>query len=166
MAMDTLPMPDAPPAIIYQLPKSYLPMEFTDHDLDVCTRTVWGEARGEPVEGQVAVSWVIRNRAENPSWWGKTPADVCFHKWQFSCWNATGDQSQACRLEALKPDDSAYERIALVVKSVFVGLYPDPTHGATHYKVKGTPAQWDKSCADIAPVEIGHHQFFNLGPNA
>lgn len=164
--MDTLPPVEPSPAYVYQLDKSYLPMEFTDHDLDVCTRTVWGEARGEPVEGQVAVSWVIRNRAEHPAWWGKTPAEVCLHKWQFSCWNTTGDQSQSCRLEALKPDDSAYERIGLVVKSVFIGLYPDPTNGATHYKVKGTKAEWDSACEAVEPVEIGHHQFFNLGPSA
>ena len=53
-----------------------------------------------------------------------------------------------------------------MVKSVFIGLYPDPTNGSTHYKVKGTKAEWDKACSDIEPVEIGHHQFFNLGPNA
>lgn len=166
MAMDSIPLPDAPPAHVYQLPKSYLPMEFTDHDLDVCTRTVYGEARGEPAEGQVAVTWVIRNRAEEPSWWGKTPAEVCLHHYQFSCWNSDGPQSQSCRLTDLKSDDPIYERILTIVKSVFIGLYPDPTNHASHYKVRGTKASWDKACVGIAPVEIGHHLFFKLGPSA
>ena len=34
-------------------------------DMDVAARTVYGEARGEPDEGKIAVAWVIRTRAAN-----------------------------------------------------------------------------------------------------
>ncbi|CAF3868537.1 unnamed protein product [Rotaria magnacalcarata] len=33
------------------------------NEIDVVTRTVYGEARGESKDGQAAVAWVIRNRA-------------------------------------------------------------------------------------------------------
>ena len=32
-------------------------------------------------------AWVIRNRADNPRWWGNDITDVCLKKYQFSCWN-------------------------------------------------------------------------------
>jgi len=55
-------------------------------ELITMAKTVWGEARGESVKGQIAVAWVIKNRADNPRWWGKTIEEVCLKKYQFSCW--------------------------------------------------------------------------------
>ena len=49
--------------------------------------TIIGEARGEPIEGQIAVACVIRNRLKhNPSKY-EDYRDVCFENRQFSCWN-------------------------------------------------------------------------------
>ena len=39
-------------------------MTATDKDQDILARTLWGEARGEGVAGQIAVAWSIRNRVE------------------------------------------------------------------------------------------------------
>jgi len=46
--------------------------------------TVIGEARGEPIEGQVGVASVIRNRALAAK---KPYKDICLAHGQFSCWN-------------------------------------------------------------------------------
>jgi hypothetical protein len=40
-------------------------------ELRAMAATIWGEARGEPLDGKVAVGWVIRNRAANPGGWGR-----------------------------------------------------------------------------------------------
>lgn len=40
---------------------------FTDNDLQMMANAVYGEARGEPYEGQVAVAAVIINRVKSPS---------------------------------------------------------------------------------------------------
>lgn len=40
---------------------------FTDNDLQMMANAVYGEARGEPYEGQVAVAAVIINRLKSPS---------------------------------------------------------------------------------------------------
>jgi len=56
-------------------------------NVEYMARTLWGEARGESEEGQVAVGHVIKNRVEKKTWYGKTIKDVCLKKWQFSCWN-------------------------------------------------------------------------------
>lgn len=39
-------------------------MSQRERDIDVLARTIWGEARGEGLAGQIAVGWCIRNRVE------------------------------------------------------------------------------------------------------
>ncbi|HJR27754.1 MAG TPA: cell wall hydrolase, partial [Pseudomonas sp.] len=65
-------------------------MTATEKDRDVLARTLWGEARGEGLPGQIAVAWAIRNRVNDGkarSWWGEGYAGVCQAPYQFSCWN-------------------------------------------------------------------------------
>ena len=54
-------------------------------DLEVTLVTLFGEARGEPVEGLIAVGSVIRNRVKAARF-GSTYRAVCLARWQFSCW--------------------------------------------------------------------------------
>lgn len=49
--------------------------------------TIYGEARGESTEGKIAVGTVILERVDHRDWDGKTITEVCFKKWQFSCYN-------------------------------------------------------------------------------
>ena len=37
-------------------------MNASEKDRDILARTLWGEARGEGLDGQIAVAWTIRNR--------------------------------------------------------------------------------------------------------
>lgn len=46
--------------------------------------TIIGEARGEPIEGQVAVGNIVRNRVRKSK---KTYQNICLAPLQFSCWN-------------------------------------------------------------------------------
>ncbi|AZD06253.1 Cell wall hydrolase [Pseudomonas chlororaphis] len=65
-------------------------MTATEKDRDLLARTLWGEARGEGLAGQIAVAWTIRNRVNDgkaKSWWGEGYAGVCQAPYQFSCWN-------------------------------------------------------------------------------
>lgn len=132
--------------------------------IDIATRTVDGEARGEGAEGQIAVFWVIKNRVLHPSWWGTDVVSVCLHPEQFSCWNH--DDVNSVRLKLLPITDSGYQSIRYLAGRVLGGSIPDPTSGATHYKVTGTVASWDKAAVHKMPVIIGHHSFYNLGPHA
>jgi N-acetylmuramoyl-L-alanine amidase len=43
-----------------------LPAKYSQRDLQLISNAVYGEARGEPYEGQVAVAAVILNRVEDP----------------------------------------------------------------------------------------------------
>ena len=92
--------------------------------------TIWGEARGEPFEGRVAVAWVIINRSRMPGWSGEDIRfSVCSARWQFSCWF----DAQAERVRFV---DERNEKLAAcldVAKRVMAGEIADPTGGADHY---------------------------------
>lgn len=136
-------------------------------DLETAARTVWGEARGEPELGQVAVAWVIRNRAEwtPPAWWGDSIKTVCRKPFQFSCWNPR-DPNRAHLLGSVDALEG-YADIFTIVSGVLTGDTKDPTGGATHYRVRGTPAIWESEVRrrGIEPVSIGKHDFYALGPH-
>lgn len=134
-------------------------------DDDTATRTVWGEAEGEPEEGQIAVAWVIRNRAEwkPPAWWGTDVLSVCHCRLQFSCMNP-GTLRHA-KIEMLDDTDPMYRSIRQLVEGVFNGEISDPTFGCTQYKVTGTKASWDRAVDGHDPVVIGKHSFWRLSPS-
>lgn len=135
-------------------------------DLDTMIRTLSGECRSEPLNGQIGVAYVIRNRATDPGkdWWGDTISEVCLKPYQFSCWlKAVWNTRNLKHMTDLRSTDAEYRALELVCLDVLHGNVPDPTHGATHYKVSGTPASWDKAIVNMTPVVIGHHEFYKLG---
>jgi hypothetical protein len=140
-------------------------IEYTDKDLDITIRTVWGEARNQPPIGWIAVAWVIRRRAtwDPPAWWGHTPADCCQKSWQFSSW-LVNDPNRA-KMVALGTDDPLYGQIKQVVLGVFQGTITDPTRGCTQYKVNGSFASWDKAVDNVDPIVVGSHNFWRLSPD-
>lgn len=133
-------------------------------DRDFAIRTIAGEASDQGQKGQAAIAWVIRNRAEfqPTAWWGSDVGGVCRKRAQFSCWNGGKNTD---RVKDLATTDDEYRDAAEVLDAVMNGDVPDPTGGATTYKVRGTSASWDKAVADVAPVEIGDHDFWRLMPN-
>ena len=62
---------------------------------EVIAFTLWGEARGEPEEGIIAVASVIYNRTRaylkhhEDVWPAEAMKEVCLAHKQFSCWNST-----------------------------------------------------------------------------
>lgn len=106
-----------------------------EKDLDVLALTLWGEARGEGYDGQVAVAWAVRNRVDDgkiSSWWGEGYAGVCQKPYQFSCWNKNDPNYPY--LSGLKPIPAAqYAQARKAALAVITGEASDPTKGATHY---------------------------------
>src|SRR5260221_13647968 len=102
-------------------------------------------------------------RVASPGWWGRTVEEVCHKPFQFSCWLAS-DPNRS-KLASLSRSGPSYGELYAVCKSVIDGDTPDPTAGATHYKVTGTKASWDGEVATrgIVPVVIDHHSFFKIG---
>lgn len=141
----------------------------TDLDLDTLTRTLFGEARGEGEAGQIGVIHVVLNRLRQPGWWSRHPGDgvpddtiaaACREPYQFSCWNPA--DPNRTKLTALSRSAAAYLRLRALVEAVVIdGVHPDPTGGATHYKVRGWPAAWTEGRTPTAG--IGKHDFYRIG---
>ena len=141
----------------------------TAADIDIAARTLFGECRGEPIEGQEAVAWVIRTRAfwTPAAWWGRSVKDVCLKPAQFSCWNPN-DPNRAPLL-AMRDDAPDLLELRAIVRMVMEGDTPDPALDSdgrhpTHYERVGSGAAWAKN-RPIAKV-IGNHAFYVIGPDA
>lgn len=129
--------------------------------VDVLARTLWGEARGEPLRGIEAVAAVVVNRValarrRGGYWWGNSIAAVCRKPFQFSCWNPK-DPNRA-KLEAITAADPVFATCQRVARRAVAGTLGDPTGGATHYHVCGQHPAWASGHAPCA--EIGHHLFY------
>jgi spore germination cell wall hydrolase CwlJ-like protein len=128
-------------------------------DVDTLARTVFGEARGEHLEGMHAVAWVILNRAKRgPPRFPATISGVCKQKAQFTCWASDDPNSKAC---AAANDSDPYFVLAVFAASgVLSGQVPDLTNGSDHYHTLGMrpyPAWAGKMTLQAV---IGQHRFY------
>lgn len=139
-------------------------------DLVTLARTLWGEARAEPRDGQVAIAWVVRNRLAQPGWWSRQQGDdipddtieaVCRDPAQFTCWwDAQAPKVRSRSAESLGP-------FLAVARAVLDGTEPDPTGGADHYHTIARPEYartWPPAwAAGKTGVTLGRHLFYRLG---
>lgn len=133
-------------------------MNVTGREIDIWARTLYGEVRGEPWDGKVAVAWTIRNRVEKPGWWGRDIVGVCQKPWQFSCWNEK-DPNRA-QLLAVTVKHPVFRECLAAVAAVAGDLAPDPTKRSTHYYASYIPEpEWAKG--KNPAIVIGTHRFFN-----
>lgn len=134
-------------------------------DLEFMARTIWGEARGEGRQGKYAVAYVIMNRvkANKKHYGGSTIKGVCLKPWQFSCWNK--DDPNLPKLKAVALGDPIFNECVKITLDVMLAAsgsnygVADPSNGATHYYVDGSPVPaWRKGRKPCAI--IGRHLFF------
>jgi spore germination cell wall hydrolase CwlJ-like protein len=112
-------------------------------------RTLWQEARNQPLIGQQAVAAVLWNRVKFGRW-GKSIAAVCLWRagknqddvHQFSGWNWNDPNFQeACNLDDADPE--LQKMLAIVIAAETM---PDPTGGAQFYYATSIPEPiWAKS---------------------
>ena len=124
---------------------------------DTLSRVIWGEARGEGVQGMTAVACVVLNRAANPSWWGKDIVTVCLKPWQFSCLNANDPNKD--KLLQVTLDDPQFAEAWDIAGQAVAGTLQDITNHADSYYV--TDSQEPKWAVSKTPCAvIGKHSFF------
>lgn len=129
-------------------------------DLDTLVRTVYGEARGEPTDGQQAVASVILNRARQL---GQPVSAVVQAPGQFESWSSPSTSRAMASLSATSP---AYQSIKAAIQPILDGTVPDPTGGADHFYAPTLQAadgrnkpSWDNGTGQT----IGNHVFLKVG---
>jgi spore germination cell wall hydrolase CwlJ-like protein len=128
-------------------------------DVDTLARTLYGEARGEHLEGMQAVAWVILNRAKRGApRFPATIGGVCKQKAQFTCWSAGDPNAKVC---AQASDADPFYVLAIHAASgVLAGQVPDPTDGADHYHTIGMRPYPSWAGKMELKAVIGQHRFY------
>lgn len=136
---------------------------YRELEADVLARTIFGEARGEPIEGMEAVANVVLNRVKVAKtkgryWWGNNIIGVCQKPYQFSCWNKSDPSYQ--RLINVTDKNIHFATALRIARRAVMGALKDRTNGATHYHADYISPYWSKG---EAPVKIiGRHIFYKL----
>ena len=120
-----------------------LPGKYSEQDLQLMANAVYGEARGEPYEGQVAVAAVILNRLESPDF----PNSISGIIFQPRAFTAVADGQIW-----LEPNERAKQAVLDAMNGW------DPTGGAIYYfNPKTATNKWIWSRP--VTVTIGNHRF-------
>lgn len=146
-------------------------------EFDVLWLTLWAEARGEPVEGVIAVASVIRNRARYPLRFGRGYKGVCLKSKQFSCWNPGTDINHVRLIKMAERIVSDYQvrsmlvyddvtrQIQYIAQGIMGGQLLDNTRKSDHYLTTALfetkPPAWARGKSPVA--YIGAHAFLKLG---
>ena len=131
-------------------------------DLETAARTIYGEARGETMEGQVAVGHVLLNRwLDSHGQWAKddTLATACLRPWQFSAWNK-GDATFES-LQLARWNDPRMQRALAAILQALDDRRDgkDPTFDSHHYMTRDRRAQgWPggpEGCRPSVSTSVG-----------
>lgn len=147
-------------------------------EFDTLWLTLWAESRSEPIEGQVAVGSVIRNRAiYGAGKYGMGIKGVCLKPSQFSCWNPGTDTNHVRLMEmaARIVDDHSlrstlvYDDVTRQIQWIAQGLMGGQCRSnvglANHYLTTDLftrkPPSWARGRTPVAVK--GAHTFLELG---
>lgn len=120
-----------------------VPSNFTEQDLKLIANAVYGEARGEPYDGQVAVAAVILNRLDSPDF-PNTISGIIFQPGAFT---AVSDGQIW-----LEPNEQAKEAVLDAMNGW------DPSENALYYfNPKTATSEWIWTRKQIK--QIGEHIF-------
>lgn len=119
---------------------------------DCLANAVYFEARGEPIEGQLAVAEVVLNRTRS----GRYPQTICevvTQPWQFSFVNATG------RIPAANRGSEAWQRAVAVARIAEAGASRLLPRDVLWYHADYVSPSWGRRLA--RSTKIGLHIFYS-----
>jgi N-acetylmuramoyl-L-alanine amidase len=134
------------PIIAETLPTEGVIIAVSDTDVSCLAKNIYHEARGEPIQGQIAVAAVTMNRVAS----AKFPDSVCgvvYQPKQFS-WVRQKDNHMG------KGD--SWRLAHEIARDYLMGLHKDPTNGSKFFHVKHNDYGWKRR----RTVIIGNHQFY------
>lgn len=117
-------------------------MSLTNFSSFLLALCIYREARGTSTQEKEAVGCSIRNRVDNPRWWGRDWLSVITCKYQYSSFNQ-GDPNNVIWPKSW--DDPQWIECCEVALGVIAKTIPDPTGGADSYYDKSLdvhPPSW------------------------
>jgi spore germination cell wall hydrolase CwlJ-like protein len=118
-------------------------------ELHCLAKNIYMEARGEPLEGQIAVAQVTVNRVRDPAY-HSTVCGVVYAYKQFS-WTL-GKRKQVV-------DQKAWRAALDISRAVLTQSIPLPHFPATHFHTRQVKPYWAKTKTRVAV--IGNHIFYS-----
>lgn len=126
-----------------------MPPASGDAQLQCLAQAIYFEARGEPLDGQIAVAEVVLNRVDDPSF----PKTVC------------GVTRQGCQFSYVCDGNSdkmksavSRERSEKIASLMLSGRARTITSGATYFHTRSIRPDWSHRFTRTAA--IGHHLFY------
>lgn len=123
-----------------------------DEQWQCLTEAVYFEARGESLQGQIAVAEVILNRVDSPLY-PRTICGVVKQRGGGGC-----QFSYVCRGKAKMREKSAADLAGRIARAMLDGAPRILTDGATHFHTRAVKPSWSKRFAKTAA--IGAHLFY------
>lgn len=131
-------------------------------DLISLMLTIYGEARGESIEGQIAVANVIKNRVKQS---GKSYEEICHADRQFSCWNHDDPNYPILMHLAQNIDDNnpVLRQCQYIAEGIMTNKLLDNVHGVLNYMTaslfnSSKRPHWAMHIGKV--IEKGNHVFF------
>lgn len=131
--------------------------------------TIWGEARGESIEGQVGVGHVIMNRVRHWDIKENNVKDIVLAPKQFSCWNSN-DPNYEKLLHLAKDlelkemtDDLLLRQTIYLANGIVKNILFDNTNGNLNYMTNNLYFSSKRPSWASTPKKmlvIGNHTFF------
>lgn len=112
--------------------------------------TVYFEARGEPLDGQLAVAQVVMNRAEDRRW----PSSYCGVVYQRSQFSFVKNR----RMPRIRTSSKAWERAQAIAKIAHDGLWDSPAADAVYFHANYVSPRWSRAKTKLAQIDT--HIFY------
>ena len=133
---------------------------------EILALTLYGEARGEIIDGQIAVACIIRNRTKSNNY-----NEVCLAREQLSCWNSNDPNypilnEMASQLLMGQTIDNIYwVRCLWIAQGIISNYLKDITNGAKYYmtaKLFNSDASPNWAKTSFNRKQFGTQIFFSI----
>ena len=126
-------------------------------DADLLARFIWTEARGERLEGKLAVAHMVLNRVKARSHYGSNISDVILKSKDFL--GLRERDSMLAQMPNAVSTDREFALCKAIAELATRGhLKDDPTGGATHFHRVTQKPSWASKL--IFRRQIGNHFFY------
>ncbi len=136
--------------------------EYLNKQIDILSRTIYGEARGEyakvGISGLISVGNVVLNRVKKGGFFGDNLIDVCKKPKQFSCWNFNDPNFKI--IKEVNRGDELFDLCFYVGSNLLKNAWPDLTMGCDHYHASYVYPAWAKG--KKPKLKLGIHIFYEL----